>query len=426
MNENLRERERERERVIKGWQVCFLACTLAIFACFSFGTAAAFADETEATLNADTSNVLGGDTLETAVELPLNTTNTFTLQKSQDNCYYKIVLNQDGYLHFPSKFKKSNGDKISNIAFYHSDGTKFWGDIPEYDGQDLGLGKGVYYLRVSTYGMYVGDTVSIEIDFTAADNWEKESNDSYEEANEISLNKTYYGSHAENSYVDYYKFYVSGTKNVYVTVWGNTGTRIMMYLHKDNVSHDSIARWYQYANSSGDVNDKSRQTLTEGWYYLKFDTQVEYHFQINATGAQKADVQNVTVYRLYNKWNGEHLFTSDTKECDKLESIGWKKEGEAWKSPSTSSKPVYRLYNPYTGDHHYTADEGEYNTCGRNGWKQEGVAWYSDENEGMPVYRLYNKYATAGTHHYTTSEKECNDLKNIGWTGEGEGWYGLK
>ena len=405
-----------------------MACTLAIFACFSFGSATAFADETEATLNADTANVLGGDTFETAVELPLNKTNTFTIQEKQDDFYYKIVLNQDGYLYFPSKFKLSNGLEISSIAFYHSDRTKFWGDYPSYYDQNLGLSKGTYYLRVHVIGAsnYVGNTVSMKINFTAADNWEKESNDSFEGANEISVNKTYYGSDAENAKYDYYKFYVSGTKNVYVTVWNQYA--MSMNLYKDNVSHDSIPgnNWYQSQNNSGAVNDKSRQTLTEGWYYLMFHSTGQYHFQINATDVQKTDVQKVTMYRLYNKWNGEHLFTSDTNECDKLESIGWKKEGEAWKSPSTSSKPVYRLYNPYTSDHHYTTDEGEYNTCGRNGWKQEGIAWYSDENEGMPVYRLYNKYVTVGTHHYTTSEKEYNDLKNIGWIGEGEGWYGLK
>ena len=80
----------------------------------------------------------------------------------------------------------------------------------------------------------------------------------------------------------------------------------------------------------------------------------------------------VTVWRLYNRWSGEHLFTTDREEYDGLVAVGWSGEGEAWRSPAESDNEVWRLYNPYSGDHHYTADETEYERLGDIGWNREG------------------------------------------------------
>lgn len=145
------------------------------------------------------------------------------------------------------------------------------------------------------------------------------------------------------------------------------------------------------------------------------------------TGAVTLRIKTkVSMIRMYNPWSGEHLYTSDEKEIDYLEHLGWNNEGVAWTAPSASKTPVYRLYNPYTSDHHYTTDEAEYKKCGEAGWKQEGVAWYSDDNKGTPLYRGFNPYETVGTHHYTASKSEMETMKAAGWKEEGVGWYGLK
>ena len=53
------------------------------------------------------------------------------------------------------------------------------------------------------------------------------------------------------------------------------------------------------------------------------------------------------IYRLYNRLNGEHLYTLDKNEKDNLlTSDTWKDEGQAWIAPSESSYSVYRLLNP--------------------------------------------------------------------------------
>lgn len=132
------------------------------------------------------------------------------------------------------------------------------------------------------------------------------------------------------------------------------------------------------------------------------------------------------MYRLYNQWSGEHLYTSDASERDSLVRIGWTAEGEGWTAPA-SGDPVYRLYNPYApkGDHHYTMSKNEYDSLVKIGWIGEGVGWYSAGKDGTPLYRLFNKYVDSCTHHYTTSAEERDALVKIGWTSEGIAWYGV-
>lgn len=134
---------------------------------------------------------------------------------------------------------------------------------------------------------------------------------------------------------------------------------------------------------------------------------------------------NVTMYRLYNPYSGEHLYTKDRHEVEVLTGLGWRDEGTAWIAPSYSATPVYRLYNPNNGDHHYTTDRNERNELVKLGWNAEGIGWFSAEEKTVPIYRLFNPYTTVSTHLYTKDQNEYNELKKIGWRQEGVAWYGL-
>ncbi|MDE5758094.1 MAG: hypothetical protein K2H85_05720, partial [Allobaculum sp.] len=135
------------------------------------------------------------------------------------------------------------------------------------------------------------------------------------------------------------------------------------------------------------------------------------------------------MYRLYNKLNGEHLFTTDKAERDNLlTSDTWSDEGQGWTAPSVSDTPVYRLLNPNTGDHHYTTDKNEFDTLPSYGWIAEGVAFFSadkDNAENVILHRLYNPNAKgAGSHHYTADTNERDTLVAQGWKYEGTAWAG--
>lgn len=154
----------------------------------------------------------------------------------------------------------------------------------------------------------------------------------------------------------------------------------------------------------------------------------------------------VEVVRLYNPWNGDHLFTSDTKEVFNAEKAGWTNEGTFWKAyhhegdyrlhvnkDKKLGTPVLRLFNQYTGEHLYTTSTEEYNARVANGWTGEGVSFYSvaANADGTPktaedsdkvvektkvdsVYRMFNPFVQVGTHLYGGFEENAKCLAD-GW-----------
>ena len=134
----------------------------------------------------------------------------------------------------------------------------------------------------------------------------------------------------------------------------------------------------------------------------------------------------IGMFRLFNPYNGEHLYTSSSSECNALVADGWKYEGIGWVAPTKSKTPVFRLYNRYSGDHHYTTSSNERDSMVRNGWEYEGIGWYSDDSQTVPVYREFNPYVTIGTHNFTTSKSEHEKLGAIGWHLEDVGWYAVR
>lgn len=123
------------------------------------------------------------------------------------------------------------------------------------------------------------------------------------------------------------------------------------------------------------------------------------------------------VLRLYNRWTGEHLYTTNRAEYDGLGRRGWSGEGVAWTAPGSSSSPVWRLYNRWSGDHLLTSNRKEYDALGRLGWNREGIGFYGGGSAS--VWRLYNKWLKAGTHLLTTDKTEYDNLIKDGWSGEG-------
>ena len=133
------------------------------------------------------------------------------------------------------------------------------------------------------------------------------------------------------------------------------------------------------------------------------------------------------IYRLYNKANGDHLYTIKEGEKNKLVDKGWKEEKIVGVVQDSSrdgeaDSPVYRLYNKRNGVHHYTTKKSEKNTLVKTGWKDEGIAFYSPEF-GTAVSRYYNVNSPNGTHLFTSSAKEKEKVNSYGWKDEDIGWY---
>ncbi len=151
-----------------------------------------------------------------------------------------------------------------------------------------------------------------------------------------------------------------------------------------------------------------------------------YVFDAGYIAESEAANATTTLYRLYNPWTHEHLFTTDKAEYDTLVAAGWTGEGNAGMVAVKQGKGVYRLYNPYTGEHHYTTDENEVAACVKAGWVNEGIQFYSVQNGNVPVYSMYNPYEKKFYHHYTSDPDEIARMVNDGWVKEGIKWYESK
>lgn len=135
-----------------------------------------------------------------------------------------------------------------------------------------------------------------------------------------------------------------------------------------------------------------------------------------------SEAVTVPMYRLYNPYTLEHLFTGSAVEYDSLGRAGWIREGVAWYAPEKGD-PVYRLYNPDTDGHFYTVSQDEKDKCTADGWILDGVVTRSaDPDVGIPIFRMFNPFEERNYHHYTVDENERDTLISAGWVYENPAW----
>ena len=365
-----------------------------------------------------------------------------TVHGSFDSYYnddwYKFTLAEDGIIQLKFTNQISDSGSIS-VRLYKSNDMRnelfnsYYYDCDNFDltsanhsSLKIGLSKGTYYVDVSsgTYSEY-----SMTIGFTKADAWEKESNDSSNQADDIAIGKTYTGNITKGYDKDWYRFSLDKKQQI----------QIQFTSKKQSQNYGS---WKIYLYSSSDIDKELTKienpcsqassnskvlTLDKGSYYVQVDSaypDLEEGSEYSLLVTDPAKSPSVTMYRLYNRYTGEHFYTSDVSERDRLVSVGWSYEGVGWVAP-VSGDPVYRLYNGHVrgGDHHYTTSASERDSLVRAGWSYEGVGWRSGGS--VPVYRQYNPYATTGTHNYTADGSENDRLVSVGWRAEGVGWYAV-
>ena len=144
----------------------------------------------------------------------------------------------------------------------------------------------------------------------------------------------------------------------------------------------------------------------------------------------QAENELTAMYRLYNPYTHEHLFTTDAAEKDNLVTLGWRFEGAVGKVYMHGEKGgVYRLYNPNSGEHHYTMKEDEVAARVKDGWKNEGVKFFSvldADKQTVGMVSMYNPYEKKFYHHYTSDPDEIAKMVKAGWIKEEIKWYAAK
>jgi hypothetical protein len=144
---------------------------------------------------------------------------------------------------------------------------------------------------------------------------------------------------------------------------------------------------------------------------------------------------SVLMYRLYNPFSQDHLFTTDANENAVLGTIGWAQEGVAFTMFQFAGTfgggltiPVHRLYHAGFAQHLWTTDWFEAYSLSRvPGWAYEGIDGHVMPNSvpgTRPVFRL----SLPGTplHLYTVDANEHAVLQTRGWLSEGIFGYVLQ
>ena len=118
------------------------------------------------------------------------------------------------------------------------------------------------------------------------------------------------------------------------------------------------------------------------------------------------------LYQSYNGASGDHFYTMSQGEWDGAANYGWAKQGIAgYLSPYTGScpagtAPLYRSSNGNIGDHFYTMNGDEWNKMVSYGWAQEGITgcMFPVAHPGAPsVSPLWEFYSSQWTDHFYTN-----------------------
>ena len=215
--------------------------------------------------------------------------------------------------------------------------------------------------------------------------------------------------------------------------WVKKNTQFSKVTEHVTVTAADKYKFDKWTNEQGGAEVKDDFVITEALTACaNFVPQDSSNPQGSASGTEGGGYSNglVTMYRLYNPYSHEHLFTTDIMERDNLIPLGWKYElavGGVYLHGEKGG--VYRLYNPTTGEHHYTMDEEELANCVKAGWVNEGVKFFSasgDDGLVVGMVSMYNPYEKAFYHHYTSDEKEIEKMVKDGWIKEDIKWYVAK
>lgn len=262
---------------------------------------------------------------DTADELALNTAYRGALTASTDEDWFYFTTETDGYfsITFDHDITTSKENTWS-IYVYHADGTSYICNESNYwpvtdneasvETPKFGVPAGKYYIRIVNNVAYSDTTYTFTVNFTEADNWEKESNHTYLLANDMGTSKLWYGTTATSSYnsdeTDWFKINVTYTAN-YTLTFSHTQTREA----NDNVwsvalyKADGTTKLTSANVKGGSDLELDLGELTSGTYYVKVMANLKHSSEVYSI-AISDDHEHV-----YSSTSTKHSATEHISEC---------------------------------------------------------------------------------------------------------------
>ena len=216
------------------------------------------------------------DTIVTANTISVNTVVNGTTHSNDSKDWYKFTINQDGYVWID--FTHDYGADSHNVYLYSYDGTNdkehmdfYISNSQEKDSSaKQGLSAGTYYIKVDCYS-YCTTNYSLKVNFKAANDWEKEFNDTIVTANTISADKTVFGSTHSNDDYDWYKFTINRDGYVWIDFTHDYGAaEHQIYLYSYDGTNEE-RQMYFYVDDTQQKDSSAKQGLSAGTYYILVD-----------------------------------------------------------------------------------------------------------------------------------------------------------
>lgn len=154
--------------------------------------------------------------LDEAIPIKTNSTVTDCLEEYGTVKWYEFEVSYDGYVELD--FKHPYIENTSNIKpslwdieLYNTQMKSLvkispYGDTVQMESPKVGVPSGKYYIKISKGTNYSDADFNFKVSYTSSNNWEKEENNTYQNATSIPLNTSMNGALAYYYDVDWYTF----------------------------------------------------------------------------------------------------------------------------------------------------------------------------------------------------------------------------
>ncbi|MBR6243454.1 MAG: hypothetical protein IKQ90_08170, partial [Ruminococcus sp.] len=235
------------------------------------------------------------DAYSSYTNMPLNSPVYGSIKNDSDSDWYRFEVTEPGYISID--FDRPNQDSTDSLwemlLCECQSGTKtpdtsypmlhyyYKGNYESTKSCYIGLKPGIYYMQVATYthrdkSTWSDATYKLTVNFTAADNWEQESNNDSKSYNNIPLNSPVYGSTKDSSDSDWYRFEVTEEDTFTISfdhnAWDNNNSfwRIDLYeCTEGTTTPKSSSLNIFYCKGSAEKFTSESIKLTPGKYFIK-------------------------------------------------------------------------------------------------------------------------------------------------------------
>ncbi len=221
------------------------------------------------------------NSINTANTITFGNTTKGTISSGADNDYYKFTVTQNGHVQLLfTNALLTDGNARWSVLVYKLDNslteihnhtvyaTNASTTLPK-----IGVTPGTYYVKIaSAYYERVNNVeYGVELNFTATNCWESETNEDYASADTVSFGQTYGGFIRHDNDVDYYKFTVTQNGHVQLLFTnpmltdGSAKWSVLVYKLDNTLTE--IHNHTVYATSASTTLPKIG--VTPGTYYVK-------------------------------------------------------------------------------------------------------------------------------------------------------------